>query len=59
MFETLKEEVSFSVQKYMCISHTRGTFAKECKDTCITTITQRVSTQKKCISCISTVIKRK
>lgn len=59
MFETLKEEVSFSVQKYMCISHTRGTFAKECKDTCITAITRRVSTQKKCISCISTVIKRK
>lgn len=58
MFETLKEEVSFSVQKYMCISHTRGTFAKECKDTCITAITRRVSTQKKCISCISTVIKR-
>lgn len=59
MFETLKEEVSFSVQKYMCISHTRGTFAKECKDTCITAITRRVSTQKKCISCISIVIKRK
>lgn len=59
MFETLTEEVSFSVQKYMCISHTRGTFAKECKDTCITAITRRVSTQKKCISCISIVIKRK
>lgn len=59
MFETLKEKVSFSVQKYMCISHTCGTFAKECKDTCITEITRRVSTQKKCISCISTVIKRK
>lgn len=59
MFETLKEELSFSVQKYMCISHTRGTFAKECKDTCITAITRRVSTQKKCISCISIVIKRK
>lgn len=39
MFETLKEEVSFSVQKYMCISHTCGTFAKECKDTCNSAIT--------------------
>lgn len=60
MFETLKEEVFFFQFRSICaISHTRGTFAKECKDTCITAITQRVSTQKKCISCISTVIKRK
>lgn len=59
MFETLKEEVFFFQFRSICaISHTRGTFAKECKDTCITAITQRVSTQKKCISCISTVIKR-
>lgn len=59
MFETLKEEVLFQFRSICAISHTRGKFAKECKDTCITAITQKVSTQKKCISCISTVIKKK